>query len=578
MKKNLQLFILFNIFLTLFQQTILAQTAITNTNVVDVTGKQVLKNRTVLIADGKIVSVEAANKIKLPAETNIIDGTGKYVMPGLVDAHVHFFQSGGLYTRPDAIDLRKYKPYAKEATDNHNNMEHLLRGYTNAGITTVIDVGANVNFLKQRDTFTNKFYAPRVYMTGGLITTWEPPVFKNLGDDEPFHEMKTVEDARRFVQEQLTYKPDFIKIWYITPGNVDSSARALLPLVKTVVDEAHKHKLRVAVHATQRITAQLAVENGADFLVHGIDDEVVGKDFLNLLIKKKVVLCPTMVVAPHYIDVLSQQLKITPYDYAVGDVHAVGSLFDLQHINDTGIARIAKERAAIRGARVSRGDSLLLINTKKMIDAGVMIATGTDAGNPGTQHVSSYYEELDKMQRTGMNMWQLIAASTINGAKSLGMENEFGSVASGKTANLLVLNANPTENLANWRSIAIVVNKGNVIQHNTINKPTPEELAQRQLNAYNGRNLEAFLDVYADDVEIYDFPNTLTCKGKDAMRQRYQFLNTIPFIHCEITERIVQGNHVIDHERVQLPENKVKYATAIYEMGDDKIKKVWFIK
>ena len=65
-------------------------------------------------------------------------------MPGLTDAHVHFFQSGGLYTRPDAIDFRKYKPYDKEIDWVHNNMEDFLRRYIQCGITSVIDVGCNL--------------------------------------------------------------------------------------------------------------------------------------------------------------------------------------------------------------------------------------------------------------------------------------------------------------------------------------------------------------------------------------------------------------------------------------------------
>src|SRR5690606_36973698 len=91
-----------------------AQTYITNANVLDVNAKKILRNHTIEIKDNKIVRVAPAGKIKPGQNAEVIDATGKWVMPGLIDAHVHFFQTGGLYTRPDAIDLRKIHPYEKE--------------------------------------------------------------------------------------------------------------------------------------------------------------------------------------------------------------------------------------------------------------------------------------------------------------------------------------------------------------------------------------------------------------------------------------------------------------------------------
>ncbi|HRF20320.1 MAG TPA: amidohydrolase, partial [Chitinophagaceae bacterium] len=94
-------------------------------------------------------------------------------------------------------------------------------------------------------------------------------------------EMLTEEGTRKSVQEQLKLNPDFIKIWYIvTDKDVEKGARKNLALVKAAIDEAHKNNKRVAVHATERITAQLAVEAGADFLVHSVDDEIVPDDFV----------------------------------------------------------------------------------------------------------------------------------------------------------------------------------------------------------------------------------------------------------------------------------------------------------
>ena len=167
-----------------------AQTLIKNTTVLDVEKGRILKNHQVLVLNGKIVSVGSSNKqFKLPPGTEVIDGKGKFLVPGFVDAHVHFFQSGGIYTRPDVIDLRAYRPYADEIEWVHRNMDYFLPRYTRTGITSVVDVGSTLRFLQQRDTFLSKTTAPLILMTGPLFTTWEPPAYKNLCMDAPFTEM-----------------------------------------------------------------------------------------------------------------------------------------------------------------------------------------------------------------------------------------------------------------------------------------------------------------------------------------------------------------------------------------------------
>ena len=274
----------FLLFLFVLTETLYvpAQLLITNSTVVDVENKKLLPGMDVMVVDGVITAI--GKKLSVPAGSKIIDGKGKFLIPGLVDAHVHFFQSGGVFTRPDVVDLRKFKSYSEEITWTHNNMDNTLRRYSRAGITTVVDVGSTVNFLLQRDTFRLKNYTPTVYMTGPLLVTYDFPGYEGLGNDGPFYFMKTVEDARSHVQKELPYKPDFIKIGFVVPGrNKDSTARHYMPWVKAAIDEAHKFGLRVAVHAFQRITAQLAVEAGANHLVHIPFDELISPEFIQLL-------------------------------------------------------------------------------------------------------------------------------------------------------------------------------------------------------------------------------------------------------------------------------------------------------
>ncbi len=564
--------------LLLCTQLLQAQLLIKNANVVDVENKKIIIGSAVLVSGDKIIAVDKEKAIKLPEGTQVFDATGKYLVPGFTDAHIHFFQSGGLYARPDAIDLRKYRPYAEEIRWVHNHMEDFLRRYLSVGITTVIDVGATNNFLRQRDSFTTKNYSPLIRITGPLLTTYVPEQYKNLGNDSPFEEMLTEEGTRKSVQEQLKLNPDFIKIWYIvTDKDVEKGARKNLALVQAAIDEAHKNNKRVAVHATERITAQLAVEAGADFLVHSVDDEIVSDVFVKLLKEKKTVLCPTLVVAGNYGKVLGDTYHFTTDELNIINPELAGTIIDYP-LPDTALANryinFLKNPAQHQKERLT--DSVMAVNLKKLMDGGVIIATGTDAGNTGTQHAGSYFEELKAMQAAGLNTWQLLEASTINGAKAMGQEKQWGSIAKNKLANMLLLSANPLDSLSNWRKMEWVMNRGVLFHPDSLVRLSPVDLVQQQLNAYNAHDLEAFLEPYANDVEIFEFPGKLLSKGKEQMRKDYLFITKVPQLYCRLKNRVVQGNMVIDHEEVSGFGPKPVHAVAIYLIEKGKISKVYF--
>ena len=143
-------------------------------------------------------------------------------------------------------------------------------------------------------------------------------------------------------------------------------------------------------------------------------------------------------------------------------------------------------------------------------------------------------------------------------------------------ANLVLLWANPLDSIANWRKISQVIVKGVVHLPETLVNPSPEYLVQQQLNAYNAHDLDAFLEPYAEDVELYEFPGKLIMKGKDAMRKDYEFLTKVPKLYCKVQKRIIQGNMVIDHEEVSGFGPKPLYAVAIYIIEFGKITKVYF--
>ena len=580
MKKLLSIFFVAG----LCSVSIYSQTFIKNVTIVDVVNKRLIPAQTVEINKDIIINVQPARKKAFSSNALIIDGTGKYLMPGMTDAHVHFFQSGGLYTRPDALDLRKYVPYNKEIEAGHQNMEALLKRYLMAGITSVIDVGATYNFLKLRDSLSGNKRLSSVYMTGPLLTTYEPQVFIGLKNDEPFRLVSTIEDARKAINEQLPYRPDFIKIWYIVSlgkEGVEAEARKYEPLIKEIIREAHKNKLKVAVHATERVAAQIAVQNGCDFLVHNIEDEVVSDSFVQLLKAGKVILSPTLTVMDNYYNTFGQKINYNTYDLKNSDPEAIGSIYDIKHLSNAVIPTLKQrfDQPQMK-ARILRTDSIRRVNLKKLIDGGVVIAAGTDAGNIGTQHASSFKNELKSMQESGLSIWQVLQSATISPAKILDKEMVSGSITKGKIADMILLNADPTKSLENLTAINRVFKNGNVLDPENLVSITPELLVQQQLNAYNARNIEAFLEPYSDDVEIYTFPNTLISKGKDGMRKSYtEMFTKLPNLHCELKGRIVQGNIVIDRESVSgIRSNTNVEATAVYEIKNHKIIKVYFIR
>jgi cytosine/adenosine deaminase-related metal-dependent hydrolase len=114
-------------------------TALTGGTVIDGTGAPPIPDGTVLIEGDRITAVGPSGKISIPAAAQVIDARGKWIIPGLIDAHIHFFQSGGLYTRPDIIDLRAERPYSQEMAWIRERIPQTLARYLASGVTSVVD-------------------------------------------------------------------------------------------------------------------------------------------------------------------------------------------------------------------------------------------------------------------------------------------------------------------------------------------------------------------------------------------------------------------------------------------------------
>lgn len=553
------------------------QLLLENVNVVDVTSGKIIPNQFILVQNGIISQIDDISK-KPMLEMPTLDVAGKYVMPGMIDSHIHFFQTGSIYTRPDALNMTDVKPYEEELQFAEDMVADSFERYLRLGITTIIDVGGPFSNFKVRDSIAAFTRAPNVLVTGPLFSPYQPEALSQL-DDVPIVKITNVAEATALFNKMLPYEPDFIKIWYI--ANNEIPAEKTYPIVAHIAKMAHKNGLKLAVHATQKNTAELAIKAGADILVHSIDDAPATQEFAKLLVDNNVTYIPTLLVSKNYLKSFLSKPDNHPSDLYFANPDTYGSMTYFQQYSPENVPSSVKrfwDNEAGMNSYFDETGERMRQSLKLLQKEGVNIATGTDAGNIGTMHASSYIQELEAMQKAGLTPAEIIKASTRNAAIGFGLDAALGTVAVGKKADLVVLDKNPLENLQHLTTITEVLKDGIILGVDTLISETPAQLVQRQVNAYNARDIKAFLDTYADDIEIYNFPEQPSLKGKAQLRSQFsQLFERVPNLYCKIENRIVLGNKVVDREHVRFGEN-YSDVIAIYEVNDGKISKVTFLR
>ena len=227
-------------------------------------------------------------------------------------------------------------------------------------------------------------------------------------------------------------------------------------------DEARAHKLPLIVHATGLAEAKEALRAGANLLVHSVEDKPVDDEFLDLARKGGAIYCPTLTVFRGYLRMYTGAAeKQAP---TVDDPNGCLDPATLARVAETAkvTAPVTPERVKAMGARVTNGEQIGAANLKKVFDAGIPVAMGTDAGNPLTLHGPSVYAEMEAMQAAGLTPLQVLTASTRGGARAMGRDKDFGTVEKGKQADLLIVGADPTKDVASLRQVRWVVRGGAV--------------------------------------------------------------------------------------------------------------------
>lgn len=391
--------------------------ALVGATLIDVTGKPPVKDSVVVIQGDRIVSAGARSTIEIPAGAKTIDVTGKFLLPGLWDMHAHLYQA------------------------------ELGPTYLAAGITTARDVGNDVEFATAlRDAALHgRGLGPRMLLAG------------YIDGKNKYHsfdvQVETPEEARAAVQRYKNLGYEQIKI----------RDDVKLETLKVICDEAHRLGMTVTGHVPKEMNALQAVEAGMDQIAHinyvltgfypdrdrnnpplSIDFNTPSvKHALTFFKEHDTVIDPTMAVI---------EMMLRPMNKPIASF-------------EPGMAKVPPELLVQLNKKGQSGapEKLLEMVTDAMVNlvgglhrAGVPVVAGTDVGVPG----HTLHRELELYVRAGFTPLEAIQAATITPARVMKLENEVGTIEAGKRADLIILDANPLDNISNIRKVSFVMTQG----------------------------------------------------------------------------------------------------------------------
>ncbi len=430
--------------------------ALVGATLVDGTGAAPVADAAVLLRGGKVECAGRRADCPLPEGVGVVDLAGQWLTPGLIDAHVHFSQTGWADGRPDALDARARHPYEKVQAGLRAHPERFLRAHLCSGVTAVFDVGGYPWTWDLAARAEGDTRGPRVAAAGPLLATID--FWLNLPGERQFIHLADEESARRGVRYLAAHGAAAVKVWFIVEEGADLAA--LSRRVEAAGDEARRAGLPLIVHATGLAPAKAALRAGARLLVHSVDDREVDEEFLALARAAGALYSPTLTVVGGYQRLFASAGVAAP---AIDDPHGCVDAETRARLAETAsLAKVEVDPAAVaaRDERRSQRQALRARNLLRVARAGIPVALGTDAGNPLTLHGPAVYAELEAMQAAGLTPMEVLVAATRDAARAMGREADLGTVAKEKAADLLVLGADPTADARAFRELRYVVRGG----------------------------------------------------------------------------------------------------------------------
>jgi imidazolonepropionase-like amidohydrolase len=379
----------------------------TGARLVDGDGRLLADRGVIVVRNGRIEAAGAEGKTAVPSDVppqNRFNLAGMTVIPGLVNAHGHVGDTSGLQSGPQFY--------------TESNLLSQLRKYASYGVTTVVSLGgdAEAGFkLRDAQATADGLDRARLYVAGPVITA------------------TTADAARADVDRIAAMKPDWLKIR--VDDNLGAGRKMPMDAVRAVIEQGHARGLKVAVHIFYLEDAKAVLEMGADFIAHSVRDLPVDDEFIGLLKARNICYCPTFTrEVSTFAYATEPDFFSDPFFLKARDLAVVNQLLEP--------ARQAQMAKSTSAARYKAGLDVALANAKRLADAGVTIASGTDTGPPA--RFQGYFEhlELEYLARAGLRPAQILKAATGDAARCMGLK-DVGQLRAGAWADFVALKGDP---------------------------------------------------------------------------------------------------------------------------------------
>jgi imidazolonepropionase-like amidohydrolase len=443
-KRSILAFTIFSI--TLFveaQQSLIIE----NVTIIDGTGAQPSVNSSVEIIDTKIHRVIRGDFPSIDKEgAEVINGTDKFLIPGLIDVHIHLV--GGVKVTPNG--LRRSNASRKKGI-------RALHGFLYSGVTSVYDAGNDPNYIfsLRKDERAGKIVSPRIFTTGGIVSY--------PGSHGTGYGATTIESwpqATTALDKHIARAPDLLKLTYEERGWGSRPMIPMLPLdlMREVIEYYNDQGIRTTVHTSSELRAREAIFAGVDSLAHPVIQGPISSNFAKLMGAKKIPMATTLTIGENYSRLVDTPGYLDQFLYRA--VISKGEIDDLKTVK----AAQYKANTWTWWMKIMTG--VAKENIRKISDAGGILALGTDQTVGPAVH-----REMELLSEAGIKNIKIIQIATLNGAKWLGKDDELGSIEEGKLADLVLLDADPTENINNAKMINMVIKNGKVIERGSLDLP-----------------------------------------------------------------------------------------------------------
>lgn len=413
-------------------------TLLRNVAVLDGTGKAVQQGRDVTLQGDRIVSVRATSA-SIPKRAKVVDLSGKTIMPELINCHGH-------------LGLLKGTTLASANYTEENIRAQLLR-YETYGVGAVLVLGTDHDeiFALRDQSRKGKLPGAAIYTAGKGFGVKDavPPLANGM---EQVHRPLSEAEAKEELKALAARKPDVVKLWV---DDAFGTVPKMKPEIYTaLIREAHRYGVRVASHVFYLEDARKLVGVGLDIIAHSVRDAEIDDALLAEMKKRKVAYIPT--------------LSLDEFAFAYQDAPGWLSSPFFQAALEPGMLQMlsnAEYREKVRKnpntAKEVSALQVALKNVKKVHDAGILLALGTDSGaQPIRVQGFSEHNELELLVKAGLTPLQAISVGTRNAAMLLKIDHQVGTLEPGKKANFIVLDKNPAEDILNTRTISAVWKNG----------------------------------------------------------------------------------------------------------------------